>query len=215
VRSGSLFGFALLPALLLAAAALCGCRGGPAPKPAVPRSAPPSPEPGLAPLSPQPRPLPPPAPERKAPPPAPEPQRPPPPPPPPPRVPEAPRPPATPPTSPPPVQPPPKPPEPGKTPPLSEEEKIGRLIKLVADSKVSFIRNGKEHTPAEAADHLRTKRKYAGDKIRTARDFIEQLASKSSASGKPYLIRTAEGKEVPAGEWLSERLRALENAGAE
>jgi len=84
----------------------------------------------------------------------------------------------------------------------------------VADSGVVFIRNGTEHTAAQAADHLRTKRKAAGKKIKTARDFIEQLATRSSLSGKPYLIRTGDGRETPAGSWLAERLRTLESAGA-
>jgi hypothetical protein len=84
----------------------------------------------------------------------------------------------------------------------------------VADSGIVFIRNGKEHSAAEAADHLRTKRKSAGDKIKTARDFIEQLATRSSLSGKPYLVRTGDGRETPAGQWLAEHLRTLESAGA-
>jgi hypothetical protein len=109
----------------------------------------------------------------------------------------------------------PPPPEPRRAPPLSEEEKIDRLIKGVADSGIVFIRNGTEHTAAQAADHLRTKRKYAGDKIKTAKDFIEQLATRSSLSGKPYMVRTGDGKETPAGQWLTERLRTLESAGAE
>ncbi len=81
-------------------------------------------------------------------------------------------------------------------PQLTEEEKITRLIDYVRNMKdCSFIRNGKAHTPAEAADHLAMKRKKAGKKISNARDFIYHIASKSSVTGEVYKVRYSDGSE--------------------
>ena len=94
---------------------------------------------------------------------------------------------------------------------LTESEKIERLLDLVAGMEgATFIRNGTEHTAKEAADHLRSKWKAAGSRIQTARDFVEQIATKSSMSGKPYEIRGADGTVVPAGEFFATQLAQLE-----
>lgn len=94
---------------------------------------------------------------------------------------------------------------------LSEKEKIERLIKGVEQAKdLKFIRNGTEHTAAEAGEHMRRKLKAAGDRVTTAEIFIEKVASKSESSGKPYEIKTADGKTVKAGEYLRARLAEIE-----
>jgi hypothetical protein len=93
----------------------------------------------------------------------------------------------------------------------AESAHIGNLINHVRTLEGAvFIRNGEEHTPAEAAEHLQRKWDYAGDQITTAEQFIEQLATKSSTSGEPYVIRLQDGKEVPSGQYLRERLEELE-----
>lgn len=95
--------------------------------------------------------------------------------------------------------------------PLSETQKIERLIKHVRNLKGAvFIRNGEEHTCAEAAKHMRDKWEWKKREIRTARDFIRVAASKSSMSGRAYLIRFKDGKEVRSGEYLLERLKRIE-----
>lgn len=94
--------------------------------------------------------------------------------------------------------------------PLTEAQKIDRLIASVeALEEAKFIRNGSEHSPAEAARHLREKRDHAGDKLTTADEFIEQIGSRSSLSGEEYTIRFADGRAVKAGEFLHEELRKL------
>ena len=94
--------------------------------------------------------------------------------------------------------------------PKSESQKIEWLISRVASLEDAvFIRNGDEHSPAEAAKHMRRKWKNAGDKIKTAEAFIERLATRSSLSGKPYKIRFKDGKEVESGPWLRGELEEL------
>ena len=96
---------------------------------------------------------------------------------------------------------------------LTEEQKIGMLIDYIKNLKdVVFIRNGDEHTAEEAAEHLRSKRKKAGSKIKTAVEFIVHIASKSSMSGKPYMIKFKDGRIVTSQELLVEELKRIEKS---
>jgi len=98
------------------------------------------------------------------------------------------------------------------TPPQDERERTERLIATVERADVVFIRNGREHDAGEAAAHLRRKWEQAGDRIRTAEDFIEQVGSRSSQSGEPYRIRTPDGTERESAHWLRERLQEIDAA---
>jgi hypothetical protein len=73
-----------------------------------------------------------------------------------------------------------------------------------------FIRNGSEHTAAEAVAHLRLKWSNAGGHVRTAEDFIRYCASKSSMTGIKYRIRFSDGREMDAGDYFHEQLRRIE-----
>jgi hypothetical protein len=96
----------------------------------------------------------------------------------------------------------------------SEKEKIERLIAGIEGMVGAvFIRNGGEHTAADAADHLRSKWKVAGDKISTARTFIAEIGTKSSLSGDPYQIRMADGSVVECCDYLRQRLIEIESGG--
>jgi hypothetical protein len=98
---------------------------------------------------------------------------------------------------------------------LSEEEKIKRLIDAVArEPGMSFIRNGQPYTGEEAAAHLNRKYQAAGDKWLTAREFIEDLASRSSVSGQEHRVKLPDGTEQSASHWLSARLSKIELAKA-
>ena len=91
---------------------------------------------------------------------------------------------------------------------LTEPQKIDRLIARVESLEgATFIRNGSEHTPAEAAQHLRDKRGRAGEKLKTADQFIEQIGSRSSLSGEEYMIKYADGRSVKAQMKRADRLR--------
>ncbi len=76
-----------------------------------------------------------------------------------------------------------------------------------------FIRNGSEYDAATAAGHLRMKLSRAGERVKTAEDFIEGIASKSSVSGQPYRIRRAGGAEEDAGAFFRARLDEIDRAG--
>lgn len=94
---------------------------------------------------------------------------------------------------------------------MAEEEKINRLILYVASlDGATFIRNGDEHKAKEAAEHLQMKRKKAGSKVKTAREFIDKIASESYLSGEPYKIRMKDGKTYNSKDILLKELNRLE-----
>ena len=68
-----------------------------------------------------------------------------------------------------------------------------------------------EYSGAEGAQHLRDKRAKAGDRVKTTEDFITGIASKSFLSGKPYLVKCADGHTQPTGEWLRHLDEVREN----
>ena len=83
---------------------------------------------------------------------------------------------------------------------------IDELISYVGTSGVRFIRNGTEHSGAEGAQHLRDKLARAGNRVKTTEDFITGVASTSYITGKPYLVKFADGHTQPTGEWLKAHL---------
>ncbi len=78
---------------------------------------------------------------------------------------------------------------------------IEYLLDSVAASDLQFMRNGKAHTGAEAAEHMRRKYKHFDDRIQSADDFIDLAATKSMLSGKKYTVRTAD-VEMATADWL-------------
>ena len=85
-------------------------------------------------------------------------------------------------------------------------ETIGHLLDFVANSDCVFFRNGSSYNSKEAAAHIKVKYDYFQKEIKTAEDFIRLAASKSEFSGRPYLVRTKDGKEMETADWLSKAL---------
>jgi hypothetical protein len=94
--------------------------------------------------------------------------------------------------------------------PAPEKEKVEALIKHLEGLKdAKFVRNGVEYDAATAAKFVRGKWDANAAQIKTAKDFIEKAASVSSTSGKPYLIRFKDGKEVKSRDYLLAELEKL------
>lgn len=89
----------------------------------------------------------------------------------------------------------------------SLDQTIDYLIDYIAKSNATFVRNGTSHASAEAVEHIKAKYAHFKDRIKTPEDFIRLSASKSLLSGKPYLVRTDEGKEMRLDEWLTAALK--------
>jgi hypothetical protein len=91
-----------------------------------------------------------------------------------------------------------------------EKQRIDALIAAVEKSGLIFIRNGSEHSAADAASHMRLKFNNAGNRISTAEQFIDYLASKSSITGSPYFLKFPDGRTEKAGIWLHRKLKELD-----
>jgi hypothetical protein len=93
---------------------------------------------------------------------------------------------------------------------ITEKEKIEFLLEQVEKSGIVFIRNGEKHKAKEARAHMERKLNYAGNKIRTADQFIQYLGTKSSMTGKPYYVILPDGTQLESAKWLREQLKKVE-----
>ena len=91
-----------------------------------------------------------------------------------------------------------------------EEARVEAMLAALEQSKdVVFIRNGDEHTAAEAASHLRLKLSKTRNRLDSAEQFIDKVGSASSISGRPYLVREPGKGERTANAFLHELLRRV------
>jgi hypothetical protein len=100
------------------------------------------------------------------------------------------------------------------TPSEQEHKLIMALIARVQGmTTMKFLRNDEAHNAAEAAEHMEAKYKHFNKEIVTAEDFIERCASRSELTGKPYLVKLADGKTREARAFLMQELRAMRQQG--
>jgi hypothetical protein len=93
-----------------------------------------------------------------------------------------------------------------------QQARIDFLIRGVETSKgIVFIRNGSEYDGAAAAKHLRMKLDYAGDRVRTAEEFVKACASESSLTHRKYSIRLADGSSSDAASYFAAKLREFDS----
>jgi hypothetical protein len=90
----------------------------------------------------------------------------------------------------------------------SIEREVRLLIDAIGTSHCDFNRNGRQHTAEEAAAHLELKYARAGEHIDSADEFITQLASSSSFTGRLYLM-SCEGGTLPAEDWMIDALEQI------
>lgn len=94
-----------------------------------------------------------------------------------------------------------------------ENARIEHLISSIEKlSGAKFIRNGTEYDNKKAGEHLRMKLKKGGDKVKTAENFIDGIAAKSSVSGKDYKIRKPDGSLVTTSSYFYARLKEYDAA---
>ena len=79
--------------------------------------------------------------------------------------------------------------------PVAAREVDALIADVAALRSAVFIRNGSEYDAAKAADHLRLKRSRAGNKLRTAEDFIRYCATASSMSATSVTPSSASARE--------------------
>jgi hypothetical protein len=81
---------------------------------------------------------------------------------------------------------------------------INYLLGFVERSGCQFYRNGSWYDSKQAEAHLREKYDFLAAKglIKSAEDFIERAATKSSLSSKAYAIKCGDGPVVTTNQWL-------------
>ena len=94
--------------------------------------------------------------------------------------------------------------------PAVAQTEVDYLLATIAQSGCQFNRNGTWYDSAQATAHLQNKYSYLvmRDAIRTAEDFIEMTASRSSMTGSRYWISCSGATPIECGQWLKERLAA-------
>jgi hypothetical protein len=88
------------------------------------------------------------------------------------------------------------------------------LTSIAALPDAQFVRNGSAYDAKAAVEHLRSKLRYAGSRVRTAEDFIRYCASESSVSGKPYEIRFSDGRVMSSADFLRQKLLQFDTQNA-
>jgi hypothetical protein len=88
----------------------------------------------------------------------------------------------------------------------SMEEEINHLLNYIKTSDCIFIRNGSSHDPKKAVKHIEKKYNYLKKRIKKTEDFIKGAATKSSISGKYYMI-ICNGEEMKTADWLTAELQ--------
>jgi hypothetical protein len=96
----------------------------------------------------------------------------------------------------------------------AENEEIDFLLSYIASSGCNFIRNGDEHQATEASKHLKMKYNHAKDRIKSAENFIDKIATKSSFTNRSYEV-ICHGTRLPTKEWLEEALASYRTSAGD
>jgi len=86
------------------------------------------------------------------------------------------------------------------------QNEIDHLLKFVENTECQYERNGTSHTGKDAAEHIKKKYEYFKDKIDSTEKFIELSATKSTMSGKYYMILCKGNSKIKSQDWLLQEL---------
>ena len=91
--------------------------------------------------------------------------------------------------------------------PPEQKAEVDYLLEYVSQSGCEMNRNGSRHKGEEAVSHIQKKYDYFRDDIKSTEDFIEYSATKSTMSGKFYMV-VCEGQEpMKTRDWLLDALQ--------
>ncbi len=89
----------------------------------------------------------------------------------------------------------------------SQKPEVEHLLLFVETTECSFERNGKKYDGERAAGHIKRKYNHFRDKITTTEEFIEYSGTKSTMSGKDYLVYCGDNGPIKSSAWLLEALK--------
>ena len=88
------------------------------------------------------------------------------------------------------------------------EREIDQLLDFIGNSSCEFERNGSTYTAAKARAHIELKYGNTRKYIESSEDFIKYAATKSSFTGRAYMIR-CDGVTQATAQWLQQALIAI------
>lgn len=88
------------------------------------------------------------------------------------------------------------------------EKEITHLLDHLNNSDCVFNRNGKWYGADEAVKHIYKKYNYLIKRghVNSTEQFIERAASKSSMSGKPYMVKCGSSEPIKSSVWFKREL---------
>lgn len=92
-----------------------------------------------------------------------------------------------------------------------QKPEVEHLLQFVQTSDCVFERNGKKYDAADGYKHMKRKYWYFKNKITTTEEFIEYCGTKSTRSGKNYLIYCDKNEPIESSVWLLEELTQYRN----
>ncbi|OYT87912.1 MAG: hypothetical protein CFE46_11775 [Burkholderiales bacterium PBB6] len=100
--------------------------------------------------------------------------------------------------------------------PAPIKAEIDALMSRLQSSGCQFDRNGSWYTGTEAVSHILRKLDYIEGRgtLQSTEQFIEQAASKSSSSGKPYHVKCGSDAALDSQVWLQRQLGVIRAAAA-
>ncbi|MEZ2311764.1 DUF5329 domain-containing protein [Paraburkholderia sp. RCC_158] len=103
--------------------------------------------------------------------------------------------------------------EAGEARPVVQAE-INSLLNRLETSGCGFNRNGTWYSGIEAKSHMLAKLHYIESRtaLQNTEQFIELAATRSSVSGKPYVVKCGNGPGEPSATWLTKQLQSLRGA---
>lgn len=89
--------------------------------------------------------------------------------------------------------------------PVESRYEINHILTMLKTSDCQFNRNGIWYNADAAQTHLRRKLDYLVDRgaVASTEQFIERAATKSSFSGKHYLVKCGKDAPMQSSIWLS------------
>ena len=88
----------------------------------------------------------------------------------------------------------------------AQREEVAHLLGFLRTTTCTVERNAKRHDGENAYSHVQKKYDYFRDDIKTTEEFIEYSATKSTMSGKYYMVLCEGQAPVRTQDWLLREL---------
>jgi hypothetical protein len=91
--------------------------------------------------------------------------------------------------------------------PQAQAHEVEHLLGYVQSSDCIIYRNGTNYPLEKAMAHIKNKYEYFRDKIKSTEDFIAYSATKSTMSGKYYMVTCPGSEAIRTQDWLLAELK--------